>query len=128
MILGQFLPASERCDDPLLAVLESPSTVNLILDQMFMHIKPSPNLDTSSPVSTPEQHNDKINSPTKPDTSEDHANEEDDAGGGINKFKACLQCTPPHGKVLILIILDIRVEQDCPILHKHLFLTHYRLR
>ena len=38
---GQFLPASERCDDPLLAVLESPSIVHLLLEQMFMHTKNS---------------------------------------------------------------------------------------
>ena len=32
---SQDVPASERCDDPLLAVIESPSTVSLILDTMF---------------------------------------------------------------------------------------------
>ena len=83
MILGQFLPASERCDDPLLAVLESPSTVQLILDQMFMHIRPLSIVDAStSPVTTSEQQIDKINSPTTADTSQGLANEEDDAGGG----------------------------------------------
>ena len=41
MFKGQFLPASERCDDPLLAVLESPSIVHLLLEQMFMHTKNS---------------------------------------------------------------------------------------
>ena len=35
---AQYVPASERCDDPLLAVLESPSTVTLVLDTMFKHI------------------------------------------------------------------------------------------
>ena len=80
---GQFLPASERCDDPLLAVLESPSTVHLLLDQMFMHIKCSPNnsqtneLNSSSEVKT----GDNI-SPSNEKTMQTSLNE-DDAGGGI---------------------------------------------
>ena len=32
---GQYMPASERCNDPLLATLESPATVELLLNTMF---------------------------------------------------------------------------------------------
>ena len=81
MTLGQFLPASERCDDPLLAVLESPSIVHLLLHQMFMHIKCSSKLDKMTPDS--EQPISQTSSPPKEDTVQDPPNEEDDAGGGI---------------------------------------------
>ena len=80
---GQFLPASERCDDPLLAVLESPSIVQLLLDQIFMHTKSSLRADglkTSQSIS--EQPISKNDSSVKVDTSEVPASEEDDAGGG----------------------------------------------
>ena len=78
--LGQFLPASERCDDPLLAVLESPSIVHLLLDQMFMHIKCSSKLDQLTTDS--EQPISQTSSPPKENTPKDPPNEEDDAGGG----------------------------------------------
>jgi hypothetical protein len=37
---GQYMPASERCNDPLLATLENPLTVELLLNTMFSN--PSP--------------------------------------------------------------------------------------
>jgi len=40
---AQYVPARERCHDPLLAVLEAPSTITLILDTIFKHIpQPQP--------------------------------------------------------------------------------------
>jgi len=45
---AQDVAASERCDDPLLAVLESPSTVTLILDTMFKHIDITKGEESSS--------------------------------------------------------------------------------
>jgi len=80
---GQFLPASERCDDPLLAVLESPSTVHLLLDQMFMHIKCSPdNSQTNKPNSSSEVKAGDNISLSNENTMQTSLNE-DDAGGGI---------------------------------------------
>ena len=91
-VLGQFVPASERCDDPLLAVLESPSTVHLVLNQMFLNIKPSTNTATS-PVKTL----DEAVEPTKPENvSHEGAKEEDDGGGRYKKI--CMIATCLHKK------------------------------
>jgi len=37
---GQYMPASERCNDPLLATLENPATVELLLNSMFSNPTP----------------------------------------------------------------------------------------
>ena len=82
---GQFLPASERCDDPLLAVLESPSIIHLLLEQMFMHTKNSPasNEIVESSLapdhSTSDKDKDKAGENSTPPTI---SKKEDDTGGG----------------------------------------------
>ena len=89
-MLGQFLPASERCDDPLLSVLVSPSTVHLLLDQMFMHIKCSSNVKESDKSETlVEVKSEDTSSPPDENIMQNSSNA-DDAGGGncftLNKY------------------------------------------
>ena len=83
-MLGQFLPASERCDDPLLAVLESPSTVHLLLDQMFMHIKCSNYKESDKSETLVECKSEDNTSPPDENNMQNSSNV-DDAGGG-NSF------------------------------------------
>ena len=80
---GQFLPASERCDDPLLAVLESPSIVHLLLEQMFMHTKNSSASNEVVEASLAPDHS----TPDKDIAGENNSpptisKKEDDTGGG----------------------------------------------
>ena len=79
---GQFLPASERCDDPLLAVLESPSTVHLLLDQMFMHIKCSSSKSESDKSNSSGEVNSVNSSASSKEDNMQSSSNENDAGGG----------------------------------------------
>ena len=83
---GQFLPASERCDDPLLAVLESPSTVHLLLDQMFMHIKCSSSKSESDKSNSSGEVNSVNSSASSKEDNMQSSSNENDAGGGNNIF------------------------------------------
>ena len=71
-----------------MAVLESPSTVHLLLDQMFMHIKCSSKSESDKSNSSREVNSENSSASSKEDMQS--SSNENDAGGGTYIFTLTL--------------------------------------